>query len=104
MLEDDKVVGWSAVRQLLFIAVVLHLVSASPLNEGAQLLHIDQHPVECRKMLEFDENENGFCPPTTLDEAEFSLEDHRPLVYRDNALPLGSVDRSSVKKENFLRQ
>lgn len=49
-------------------------------------------------MIELDEKENAIRPPAAPADVGRSLENHQPLVYRAQALQLGSAHSFSVQK------
>lgn len=61
-------------------------------------LHIEQLSAKRSRVIELEEKENALGRPVTTADVGLFPEDHQPLVYRAEALPLGSVPTTPVKK------
>lgn len=59
-------------------------MSALHSHEVIQLLLAERSAVDCPRVTELNDAKRAALSPATFDELKLSLEDNRPLVYRDS--------------------
>lgn len=89
---------WSANKQPQFTALGLPFMFTLLSHEVVLLLRMEQPAVKRLKAVELDEDENVVRRPATSAHVVILQEDHRTLVYKAEASPLGFVHTSFLKK------
>lgn len=81
-LEEEKLMGWKAVRKLQSAALAPYLLYASLSHDVPEPLPIERPTVQCPVVIEMGDEEKAVRISATSVDVGLSLKAHPPLEYR----------------------